>query len=363
MPMFRFIARCVAFVVILGVVAEIFFRTVIPAASLPGSYMGRHDEIFRFDTTWVTSGKNTRGRFGLRPTTWRVNNVGWNSPFDYTSTGQTGRPLIALLGDSYIEGFPVNSDQHLEVYLHRLTGDGTDVYAFGRSGWYLEQYVALSRYVDQRFAPGTFVIFLNSQDIYDSLKENGVKTPYAYQIVQKGSGFRELRPPSHFILSERTKLLRRSAIVRYVRSNLGILWGQKNAVIEDVNLGPGDASAGQVETASPLIQAAADFMVARLVKEHPGRRFVFVVDGDRHGLYAGRSPAARPEFEALRRAARPYPNVHFLDLQPVFTAAYRRDHRRFEVADGNHWNAYGNQVVAQALYGDLKAHGLLPATP
>ena len=359
--MFRFIARFAVFLVVLGIVAEVFFRTVIPAASLPGSYMDRAEQIFRFDTTWVTSGVNTRGRFGLHPTTWRVNNAGWNCLFDYTSARTTGRPRIALLGDSYIEGLPDNVDQHVEVYLNRLTGNHADVYAFGRSGWYLEQYVALSRYVDQRYAPDTFVIFMNYHDIWDSLRENGVKTPYAYQIVRDGAGFRELRPPAHFVFGGRSRLLRRSAIVRYVRINLGILWGQGGAVEQDVNLAPDNAARSGGETDSPLIQAATDYMVGRLVKEHPGRQFVFAVDGDRQSIEAGETPAPRPELAALRQAARPYPNVHLLDLQPIFQSAYQAQHRKFEVGNGSHWNAYGNQVVARAVSAYLSAQALLPA--
>jgi hypothetical protein len=354
-------ARFAVFLVVLGVVAEVLFRTVIPAASLPGSFMDRRDQIFRFDTTWVTSGVNTRGRFGLHPTTWRVNNAGWNCLFDYSPARTEGRPRIALLGDSYIEGFPVDIDQHVEVYLNRLTGNGADVYAFGRSGWYLEQYVALARYVDQRFAPDTFVIFINYHDIWDSLRENGVKTPFAYQIVRDGTGFRESRPPAHYVFGRRSRLLRKSAIVRYIRGNLGILWGQKDAVVQDVNLGPGDAAGDAAETDSPLIQAATDYMIERLVKEHPGRRFVFAVDGDRHSIEAGAPLAPRPEFEALKQAARGHPNVYVLDLQPIFQAAYQAQHRGFEAIGGNHWNAYGNQVVARAVYGYLTAQALLPA--
>lgn len=363
MPMFRLAARLALFLVVLAIVAEVFFRVVVPATSLPASYMGPHDEIFRFDVTWVTSGVNTHGRFGLRPATWRVNNAGWNSVFDYTPPAEKARPRVALLGDSFIEGFPTDVDQHVDAYLYKDAGGRADVYAFGRSGWYLAQYVALSRYVDEQFAPDTFVIFLNYHDIQDSLRENGVKTHYAYQITQDGAGFRELKPPVHFVLGKRSRLLRRSAIVRYVRLNLGITWGQKDAIIEDVNLQPGAPAASADVEASPLLQHAADYMVARLVEEHPESSFIFAVDTDRRRIYAGEPVEnPRPEFDALVRASRGHPTVHILDLDPVFRRAYARDHRRFDGADGTHWDPYGNRVVASSLYAYLTAHDLMGAS-
>ncbi len=361
MPMVKFVARCALFIVILAVVAEVFFRTVVPATMLPANYMSTGGMIFRFDPTWVASGVATHGRLGLHPTTWHINKAGWNSPFDYAPPSAGDKPRIAILGDSYIQAISVNVNQHVDVDLHALADQQVDVYAFGGSGWYLEQYVALSRYVGTHFAPDTYVIFIDWHDIADSLQENGVKTAYAWQIVADGSGFRELRPPVHYVFGKKSRLLRQSAIVRYVRENLGITWGQKNAVVADVNLNPGGAAPTEPATPSPLVRRAARWMVARLVAEHPGRSFVFVVDTDRTRIYAGSSsPDPRPEYEALLEAARPFPNVHFLDLQPVFLQAYEANHRKFEGFDGGHWSAYGDAVVARALYARLLQLGLVP---
>jgi hypothetical protein len=73
------------------------------------------------------------------------------------------------------------------------------------------------------------------------------------------------------------------------------------------------------------------------------------------------SPGPRPEYQALLEGARGYPTVHFLDLQPVFWRAYQTDHRKFEGFDGGHWSAYGDAVVARALYARLLQLGLVPS--
>ena len=357
--MLRFIVRVGVFCIVLAIVAEVFFRTIVPATSLPVSAMDPANEIFRFDSTWVTSGTNTHGRFGLRPADWRVNNAGWNSLLDYSPPAEKKRPRIAVLGDSFIEGFPTNVDEHVDAYLQEFAKGAADVYAFGRSGWYLAQYVALARYAGEDFAPDVYVIFLNYHDLQDSLRENGVKTPYAYQITQDGASFRELKPPVHFVTSARSRLLRRSAIVRYVRGNLGLTWGRVGDVIEDANLRPPGAEA-PAEKVPDLVQRATDYMVARLVEEHPDSEFLFVVDTDRDRIYAGLPvESRRPEFDALKHAARGHPTVHYLDLDAVFRDAYARDRRRFDGADGTHWDPYGNRVVAEAVYDFVRANRLL----
>ncbi len=358
--MLKFVVRFGVFCIVLAVVAEVFFRTVVPATSLPGGFMDPADEIFRFDATWVTSGVNTHGRFGLRPAAWRINDAGWNSLLEYASAEDKQRPRIAVLGDSFIEGFPTDVGDHVDTHLQDLAGGAADVYAFGRSGWYLAQYVALARYAGEHFAPDVYVIFINYHDLQDSLRENGVKTPYAYQIEQQGAGFRELKPPVHFVFPARSKLLRRSAVVRYVRGNLGLTWGrmEEAAVVEDANLRP-PGSAAPAEPVSDLLQRATDFMVTRLVDEHPGSAFVFVVDTDRDRIYAGQPEQARPEFEALKKATRAHRSVRVLDLDPVFRRVFARDQRRFDGADGTHWDPYGNRVVAEAVYAQLRADGLL----
>jgi hypothetical protein len=270
------------------------------------------------------------------------------------------RPRIALLGDSYIEGFPTDVEDHVDTRLHDLAGGEADVYAFGRSGWYLAQYVALARYVGERFAPDTYILFLNAHDLQDSLRENGVKTPYAFQITRDGASFAELKPPARFVFTMRSRTLRRSALVRYVRANLGITWGQKDALVEDANLRAADTSDPEPQVAS-LIQAAAAHMIDRLVRDHRESTFVLVVDTERDRIYAGQ-PVEDPrvEFDAIVRAARRHATVHVLDLDPVFREAFSRDGRRFDGADGNHWDSYGNRIVAEAVHDYLLARGLLP---
>ena len=157
-----------------------------------------------------------------------------------------------------IEGFPTDVDEHVDAYLQGLAGEAADVYAFGRSGWYLAQYVALARYAG-RLRPDTYVVFINDQDLHDSLRENGVKTPYAYQINPGGRGLQELQPPgtSSSPRAAATSATARScATCAATSASRGSAWRKQS--IEDANLRP-DAAA-ITEEVSELLQRATDYM-------------------------------------------------------------------------------------------------------
>ena len=65
---------------------------------------------------------------------WRINAQGWNSPYDYTDGAHRTVPMVALIGDSYIEGYCTDLGDHLEVQLHENSGGAVDFYSFGTWG-------------------------------------------------------------------------------------------------------------------------------------------------------------------------------------------------------------------------------------
>ena len=137
--------------------------------------------------------------------------------------------MIALFGDSYIEGFLTDVDQHVDAYLPQHAARHC-AYAFGVSGWYLEQYVAVARYVHARFQPDVLVIFIDDGDVTDSLRENGVSSPFWWQIGARGSRSRSFRPLRVYTVSRKRSLAKKSALVDYLRYNAGLtLPGMRNA--------------------------------------------------------------------------------------------------------------------------------------
>ena len=367
---FALLVRVAVFVLVFCGVAEVWFRTVMPASQTPGYYQRQPAAITRFDPFGPRTGRFTGGRLCLGGTEWRINNAGWSSGVDYVSAIQRKRPLIALFGDSYIEGFLTSTDRHIDAYLPRLL-PGTASYAFGLSGWYLEQYVAVSRYAAARFQPDVLVVFVDDWDVSDSLSANGTISPYSWQIGPRGTSFAELPPTAAYSATLKSRLAKKSALISYLRYNAKLtLPGMRTAGVAQTAVGGGapgeDSAAGDAAPGAPApgswprLLPAARFMVDRLCADHPGTPIVFVTYGDR---YLPVSDVARtplfPDARAVEVASRDRSQCSFIDLRYEFSRDWARHHVRFEAADGMHWNAYANRLVARTLADFIAENKLL----
>jgi GDSL-like Lipase/Acylhydrolase family len=357
-----FLLRSAVFLLVFTALAEVWLRTVTPASEVPLGFEDPGSRIVRFDRSGQPQGLFTVGRLARRGGEWRINNAGWNSAVDYAPSASRDRPLIALFGDSYIEGFLSDADKHVDAYLSRMLKPATDVYAFGHSGWYLEQYVATSRYAASRFQPDLLVIFIGGDDVTASIREAGVVSPYLWQVSDVGGRFVEVPPVAIYNPSGKMRLSRHSAIVRYLRYNAAlVLPGMQNAAIPQPA-----ASAGPTGSADAWrgLLPAADFMVGRLCADHPDTPIVFVSYNQRYLPVAavGRTPSF-PDALAVQAASKGRSQCHFLDLDRAFSVDWATNHRRFEAADGGHWNAYANRLVARAVAAFLVSHGLINAAP
>jgi hypothetical protein len=364
---FAFLVRVAVFALVFGAVAEIWFRTVMPACEMPDLYQQQPATIYRFDPYQSTVGLYTVSRLCRHAGWWRINDAGWNSTVEYLSAAKRKRPLVALFGDSYIEGLLSDADKHVDAYLPKML-PGTDSYAFGVSGWYLEQYVAVSRYARERFQPDVLVIFIGGGDVSDSLRSNGVVEPYWWQIGPRGASFEELSPTAVKTVTRKVRLAKMSAVLRYLRYNARLtLPGMPNAGVSQPGAeggAPGEGGAagavGPTDSAWRNLVPAADYMVGLLCVEHPGTPIVFVFEGDRYlppQAVAGAPVSA--DVSAVRQACRTRSQCFVLDLRPVFSRDWAANHRSFEAADGAHWNAYANRLVAGALARFVTDRGLL----
>ena len=103
----------------------------------------------------------------------RVNNFGFVSDFDYDEDATD--PLVAVIGDSYVEAFMV---PFRETCAGRLATDldgRARVYAFGVSGAPLSQYLAFAEYARSTFRPGALAIIVISNDYDESMLKYGRK--------------------------------------------------------------------------------------------------------------------------------------------------------------------------------------------
>ncbi len=359
------LVRVAIFLLIFAGLAEVWFRTITPACDTPVYYQDSQWKIMRYDSRGPVEGLWTVGRLAWRGGQWRVNNDGWISSIDYRARAMRDRQLVALVGDSFIEGFLTDADQHVDVYLSDALGRAVDVYSFGLSGWYLEQYVAVSRYVSAAYSPDLLVVFVNEGEIARSVRDNGVVSRYLWQITTSPDGFTEVAPTDIYVAGRMTRPARLSAVVNYLRFNAKItLPGMRTTAIPQ-DPGSGGAAAKDPDSSSQAdawegLVPAADYMVDRLCAENPGVPIIFVTQGERYlSAEALSNTPLGADARAVQAVCQGRPSCYFLDLRSAFSLDWATHHQPFEAADGGHWNAYANHLVAGTLATFIEENDLL----
>jgi hypothetical protein len=115
----------------------------------------------------------TRGWDFSLVTRGRTNNLGFVNDQDYDSTAAT--PLLAIVGDSFIEALMVPYAQTLQGRLAALAGSRARVYSFGVSGAPLSHYLVEADYARATFHPSAYVVLVVGNDFDESLLQPGLR--------------------------------------------------------------------------------------------------------------------------------------------------------------------------------------------
>lgn len=275
----------------------------------------------------------------------RFNNFGFVSDFDYDPDATS--PLLAVIGDSYVEALMVPFRETCAGRLAKDLQGRARVYAFGVSGAPLTQYLAFAEYTRTTFRPDAVAIVVVSNDYDESMLKYGRK-PGMHQFVERGDGGLALERSDR----KRSRLYpwaRRVALARYLAVNLDLLNLERN--FRRFVYGPTDRS-GRVRDSQRAVDAFLDNLPA--AAGLAADRITFVVDGMRPALYGG-DEGRRTEngYEGVMRRYFMNNAAHrgyaVIDMQPRFADHYRTHGERFEWPQDGHWNALAHGVCAQAL--------------
>jgi hypothetical protein len=193
-----FISYILVRLVLLFVSLELFTRAfgisghTVPSANLNGNLLHRPFT----DSLWV------RGGFGEISSHYVINGQGYNSLLDYNQK-DTAKINIALVGDSYIQGFQVNVGNSIGRLLDSITDGLTVTHEYGHSGGNINDFIYLidSLYViyDQVF------VLMTEKDL----------SPRKPSYINRGR--QQTSPPSFL-----RQVYANSSALRYLNINHGI---------------------------------------------------------------------------------------------------------------------------------------------
>jgi len=321
---------------------EVSFRVLVPASELPFYVFDHKDNILKYDNRKQRDGLFTSGSLAEIRSRWHVNNIGWLNDRDYTGSGD--KPVIAIIGNSYIEALPVNPDRNLTSDLQQQLGNKYAVYSFGISGAKLSEYLHVSRYVRKHFHPQVMIFNLVDDDISGSQLSSDNKEGNLY-FSYSPSGVKESFVP--YIPSKIGLYYRKSALLRYGRFNNGMFDSGKSP------------SALSRETKSNYNKEFTDYAFAKIRLENPGCAVIIVIDAPRRDIYQGITEKKNDELRNIVESASIANGFQLVDLTSPMTDLYSNNHLKFEFETNYHWNEYGYRVVSDQIYKKLIDSGVV----
>ncbi|WP_420264175.1 SGNH/GDSL hydrolase family protein [Candidatus Magnetominusculus dajiuhuensis] len=353
-------------VVLLLVAMEIVFRYVIPASESPLVYYDEKDKISKLDNRETSDGLFTAGNLAQLRVKWHINGDGFRSDIAYSTEHK--KPLIAVIGDSFVEALQVNMKDTMASKLKDKLHGQFDVYSFGVNGASLSQYLQTSRYVNKRFAPDILVFNIVHNDFDESLCSMILMSGFMC-LEENGTGFTETIKPA---VASRNKTLfkrfifERSALLRYLWVNLSLKRSISSLSIYNKIFAGGtgkfynaNVDVQRLAGLKPKLYGVADYLMGKIKEENPNKKVFFIMDAPRADIYDGTLNSSSVIW--LNRLFMKTCMAHdfnCVDLTEYFYRHYKATHVHFESPYDWHWNEHGHESAAEALFNEMKMAGV-----
>jgi hypothetical protein len=337
-------------------VAEIALRFLPVATPMRPLPVNAEQPVFRFAPSRAYTFSQDWD-FRLANRGW-INAAGFVNDQEYAA--ESPLPLVAVVGDSFIEAAMVPYAETLQGRLAADVAGRGRVYSFAASGAPLSQYLVWAEYAREHFAPEALVICVVGNDFDESMARYSLY-PGLHHFAPGADGSLELVRVD-FTPSRLGPLVYGSALGRYLllnlkaRTLLGRLFGGGAELADTWFVGntPGAYTPERLAAA----QQAVDAFLARLPAASglAPERVLLLVDGMRPELYdPPQLERAETSFFGVLRSyllerARAQ-GFEALDLQPALLERHAREGLRFEFPTDYHWNATGHAAVADAVRG------------
>jgi hypothetical protein len=261
---------------------------------------------------------------------------------------------VAVIGDSYVQSSMLPYAETVTGRINaRLGAQQIPVYSYGVPGYSLAGYVGTAEYVTNTFKPRAYVFIITKSDLDASLTASSG----SYYLDSDRTLQFENGAPSRL-----KQLLDKSAIYRYTERQLRFDWEkilrenvfrQKQKQLTAAN-DPQKLGSERQQTANVLL----DYLREKTSVKPTNT--IFIIDTDRDYLY-GRNPNFdRQELSIFREVAKAK-GYRTIDTNDIFAPYYRTTRKQVDFLPTDfHWNAKGNELVADKLYPELRQLLSLP---
>ena len=301
------------------------------------------DRQFVFSRDWDVAMVN-RGR---------VNNAGFINDQDYRRDDR--RPLLSIIGDSFIEAFMVPYADTAQGRVARALENKARVYSFAASGAPLSQYLIWARLAVREYGAQALIINVVGND-FDESHINYAQAPGFWVYAPEANGQLEM----HLLELHRgplRSLLLHSAFARYLFINLHLKEYANlrslrarlgRAQVRVAGFTSADADPARIHDSLAVIDAF--FRDLPVYTGLPPDRITFTTDGFRYpdAAEAGRGTYFDQMRNAFHRRALSL-GYEVLDLDRLFFPDFLRYGQRFEYPRDGHWNGRAHGIVARAI--------------
>jgi hypothetical protein len=287
----------------------------------------------------------------------KTNNMGFVSNIDYNKYDTS--PLIAIIGDSYVESIMVPFDKTVSGRLATHLYNAGRVYSFGISGAPLSQYLAYSEYVYNTFHPDGMVIVIVGNDFDESLKR--YKSIPGYHYFVENSNAELVLERVDFSPNIAKILFRESALFRYIGINLELQGRIQylRRILErkdEKDLFSGNTSSHADHTRIIYSKRVVDYFLKILpnMSNISPMQIAFVIDGIRPHIYDNKDLKASEGsfFDIMRHyfiESATIKGYEVIDMQTIMLDHYKKFGKRFEYPNDAHWNALGHELCFNAI--------------
>lgn len=308
--------------------------------------------------TWSTGVRMTNANHG------HINNYGFVNNQEYAPNDN--RPLLAVVGDSFVEAAIVPYAQTFHARLSQEAGPNRRVYSFGVSGNSLLDYLYNAEFASREFGARYFIVNVVNNDFDEMLlRYKQARGFHYYQVLADGS-LRETLIEYHPGVSR--TLIRSTALTRYVAYSVftvdvrlfvtrvvdrfwqAIRTFSVGMPVHAESTRATDGDAERIELSRKAMrQVLTDFPTRLGVAPS---RILFLVDGFRTVFDGPDLTKAENSYYGIMRRdfmleARQR-GFEVQDLQPWFALRHAKDGSRFVWPDDGHWNPVGHEEAFHA---------------